>query len=294
MERYQSAAVAKIGNRPRMEDVYLIAHDLGLDSALKVSLYSVIDGHGGEWCSKFLQTEMVRYVIQEFKQSLSSPVMIRQQLKRPAGQLVASVFNRAYQKLDLEYYLRNDLISKQSGAVVVTVFIMGTTIFCINLGDCRAVISRNGQAISLSIDHKATFKREQQRVWQQGGYIFGGRLAGKLAITRSFGDFALKVHKDEGGKNYFKNYLSNEPEVRFAEMDILNDEFMIIASDGLFDRFTSQQVCDMVRHELAKLPPGRKDLKKIASIILQRTLDVKKDETVKDNVTCLLIALKKL
>jgi serine/threonine protein phosphatase PrpC len=42
-----------------MEDSYIIAHDLGLDGALKASLFGVVDGHGGEWCAEFLQREMV-------------------------------------------------------------------------------------------------------------------------------------------------------------------------------------------------------------------------------------------
>jgi len=47
-------SVAKLGNRARMEDTYVVAQDLGLDCCLKASLYAVIDGHGGEWCAKFL------------------------------------------------------------------------------------------------------------------------------------------------------------------------------------------------------------------------------------------------
>lgn len=55
LERFNTTAVAKIGNRTKMEDTYIMAHDLGIDSALKASMYAVIDGHGGDWCTKFLQ-----------------------------------------------------------------------------------------------------------------------------------------------------------------------------------------------------------------------------------------------
>jgi len=64
VERFNVGAVAKLGNRARMEDTYVIAQDLGLDSALKSSLYVVMDGHGGDWCAKFLQAELVKYVVQ--------------------------------------------------------------------------------------------------------------------------------------------------------------------------------------------------------------------------------------
>lgn len=68
VERFYTAALAKIGNRPKMEDTYVMAHDLGLDSVLKSTLYSVIDGHGGEWCAKFLQQELIKFVIKAFKE----------------------------------------------------------------------------------------------------------------------------------------------------------------------------------------------------------------------------------
>ena len=57
-------------------------------------------------------------------------------------------------------------------------------------------------------------KREKNRVLGKGGHIFGGRVLGRLAITRSFGDFAMKIQYDELGKKFWKNYLSVEPEVR--------------------------------------------------------------------------------
>ena len=45
--------------------------------------------------------------------------------------------------------------SKTSGAVCVSVLIIGNMLYCVNLGDCRAVLSRNGKALDLSQDHKA-------------------------------------------------------------------------------------------------------------------------------------------
>jgi serine/threonine protein phosphatase PrpC len=31
---------------------------MGIDDFLKVSLYAVIDGHGGEWCANFLKVRL--------------------------------------------------------------------------------------------------------------------------------------------------------------------------------------------------------------------------------------------
>jgi serine/threonine protein phosphatase PrpC len=72
IERFYVSVVAKIGNRPHMEDMYVLCHDLGLDSALKASLYTVIDGHGGDWCAKYLLAEYVRYVRLQFREELKA------------------------------------------------------------------------------------------------------------------------------------------------------------------------------------------------------------------------------
>ena len=61
-----------------------------------------------------------------------------------------------------------------------------------NVGDARAILSRSGTAIDLSVDHKAKRADEQHRIKSQGGYIVYGRVLGRLAISRAFGDFDCK------------------------------------------------------------------------------------------------------
>lgn len=51
-----------------MEDNYVIAQDLGLDSVLKASLFAVIDGHGGSLCANFLQENLVREINSELQE----------------------------------------------------------------------------------------------------------------------------------------------------------------------------------------------------------------------------------
>lgn len=66
---------------------------------------------------------------------------------------------------------------------------------------------------------------------KQGGYVdcFNGvwRVQGTLAVTRAFGDMN------------FKQWISAEPEVK--QLDITHGcEFLILASDGLWDKVTIQ------------------------------------------------------
>ena len=44
------------------------------------------------------------------------------------------------------------------------VLIVGQQIICVNLGDARAIMCRNGKAVDLSVDYKASRKDEQERI----------------------------------------------------------------------------------------------------------------------------------
>lgn len=119
------------------------------------------------------------------------------------------------------------------------VLIIGAHIFCANVGDSRAVLSQNGVAINLSFDHKASRPDEVERINREDGSIEFGRVWGRLAITRAFGDFEFKDIIDSEGNSVKKNFITCEPEIRRYDFDPFKDEFIVIASDGLFDKFTS-------------------------------------------------------
>ena len=42
--------------------------------------------------------------------------------------------------------------------------VIGTQLICINLGDARAVLARDGKALDMSVDYKASRKDEQDRI----------------------------------------------------------------------------------------------------------------------------------
>ena len=110
------------------------------------------------------------------------------------------------------------------------------------MGDCRVVLCKKGEAVNLTNDQKATRQDEQERIKRLKGEISLSRLYSKLAISRSFGDFNLKQrYKKEIDRDMLLNgVLIVKPEIRMTEIDPFDDEFIVIASDGLWDKFTSQ------------------------------------------------------
>ncbi|KAF0915782.1 hypothetical protein E2562_038917 [Oryza meyeriana var. granulata] len=107
-----------------------------------------------------------------------------------------------------------------------------------NCGDSRAVLCRGGAAIPLSCDHKPDRPDELERIHAAGGRVIfwdGARVFGMLAMSRAIGD------------SYLKPYVICDPEVRVIERKDGEDEFLILASDGLWDVVTNEVACNVVR-----------------------------------------------
>ncbi|KAK1232297.1 hypothetical protein PQX77_004548 [Marasmius sp. AFHP31] len=115
-------------------------------------------------------------------------------------------------------------------------------LYCANAGDARAVLCRNGTATRLTQDHKATDEDEKARIRGAGGIVLRGRVMGALAVSRSLGDH-IRYEKIK-----MKDYVIGEPFISRTELN-KDDEFCIIACDGLWDVITDQQAIDMIRYQ---------------------------------------------
>jgi len=165
-------------------------------------------------------------------------------------------------------------------------------------------MSRSGEALDLSVDHKAKRADEQHRIKSQGGYIVYGRVLGRLAISRAFGDFDCKNiemnvadennqipgSNPDGGEKVFRNFIMSEPEIRVVDLNPQSDDFLLLASDGLFDRFTSQDCVRIVRQKLAKMDVMEQDAQQVAQELVEQA---KNKRMMTDNITVILIALNR-
>ncbi|XP_050203910.1 probable protein phosphatase 2C 24 isoform X2 [Mercurialis annua] len=123
------------------------------------------------------------------------------------------------------------------GSTAVVAVITRDKIIVANCGDSRAVLSRNGKPVPLSIDHKPDRPDELNRIQAAGGRVIywdGPRVLGVLAMSRAIGD------------NYLKPYVSCEPEVTVTERTA-GDDCLILASDGLWDVVSNDTACGVAR-----------------------------------------------
>lgn len=130
--------------------------------------------------------------------------------------------------------------SETVGSTAVVTIICQTHIIVANCGDSRAVLCRGKVPVPLSIDHKPSREDEYARIEAAGGKIIqwdGLRVCGVLAMSRSIGD------------RYLKPWIIPDPEVMYIPRE-KEDECLILASDGLWDVMTNQEVCDTARRRI--------------------------------------------
>ncbi|KAK9921679.1 hypothetical protein M0R45_030181 [Rubus argutus] len=90
----------------------------------------------------------------------------------------------------------------------------------------------------LTRDHHPDRDDEKLRVETAGGYVeLGGvpRVNGQLAISRSIGDI------------FFKSFgVISTPELTDWQPLTVNDTYLVVASDGVFEKQSLQDVCDLL------------------------------------------------
>eukprot|EP00658_Telonema_sp_P-2_P067141 TRINITY_DN5607_c0_g1_i2.p1 TRINITY_DN5607_c0_g1~~TRINITY_DN5607_c0_g1_i2.p1 ORF type:complete len:201 (-),score=32.99 TRINITY_DN5607_c0_g1_i2:297-899(-) len=126
-----------------------------------------------------------------------------------------------------------------------------------NIGDSRTVLMTGGATKEMSTDHKPCNESERQRIKAAGGkvWISSGcyRVMGDLAVSRALGDFRFKQNL---GRGQLGQIVSPEPDLEVHERTE-QDEFLVLACDGIWDVMTSQEVTKFLNLELQYVEPGQ-------------------------------------
>ncbi|CAK9436900.1 uncharacterized protein LODBEIA_P14220 [Lodderomyces beijingensis] len=141
-------------------------------------------------------------------------------------------------------------------------------LYTANVGDSRLVLCRSGQPYRLSYDHKASDSNEIDRIENSGGLILKNRVNGILAVSRSLGD------------SYMKGLVLGKPFTTSTEI-LPEDEFMIIACDGLWDVLSDAKACKYVAQCFSKGLGVQETSKKLCQLAI--------DNSTTDNVTVMII-----
>lgn len=231
------AVCAMQGWRMSMEDTHIAQLNLNADeSSGHVALYSVFDGHGGSYVANFCGERMEK--------------IVKSQKSYETGDL-AQVLTDAYLAADEQLATQSSISDDHSGCTATSVLISKEkgVIICGNAGDSRTVLSSGGLAKALSFDHKPTLPGETARITAANGFIQMSRVNGNLALSRAIGDFEYKSNPK---LLPHEQMVTCVPDVIEHKLDFENDEFVILACDGIWDCLSSQECVDMVHYGIQK------------------------------------------
>jgi len=253
------------GKRNHMEDEYFV------NSGKHDTFVSVMDGHGGNAVSKYVKQNLYARLLQSQSQQIQtfslsekftdpntktdSFLNVQNQKVIPAS-VIARMYalRSAFRTVDAEVQKISHWSFQGSTALAVLLhqtkvrhpsYLEGvdahekTVLLSANVGDSRAVLCRDALAIQLTRDHKPNDPIERRRVEKVGGKVnrVHGvyRINGNLSLSRAIGDRSERPA------------VNADVDIQQLELDEEKDEFVILATDGVFDVFSNQDLVDFIR-----------------------------------------------
>ncbi|XP_050685244.1 protein phosphatase 1B [Leptidea sinapis] len=223
------------GWRVEMEDAHHA--QLTLNGTLSDwSYFAVFDGHAGARVSAHCADNLLECILQT------------EEFRRDD---IVEAIRAGFLDLDKKMRELPELCNgeEKSGSTAVCAFVSPKQIYIANCGDSRAVLARNGAPIFATRDHKPELPSEKSRIVQAGGTVMIQRVNGSLAVSRALGDYEYKKVLDRGP---CEQLVSPEPEVSVHERLETEDEFLVLACDGVWDVMSNEALCAYV-HSLLQL-----------------------------------------
>ncbi|KAK1576125.1 hypothetical protein Q3G72_011152 [Acer saccharum] len=300
------------GWRSTMEDAHAAYPDLDNST----SFFGVYDGHGGKAVAKFCAKYLHRQVLKNEADSagdlgtsmqkafLRMDEMMRGQrgwrelailgdkIDQFSGMIEGLIWSpksgEANQLMDnwpSEEGPHSDFHGPTCGSTACVAVIRNKQLVVANAGDSRCVLSRKGQAHNLSKDHKPDLEVEKDRILKAGGFIQVGRVNGSLNLARAIGDVEFKQNKTLPAE---KQIVTANPDINIVELSD-DDEFLVLACDGIWDCMSSQQLVNFVRDQLSTT----NKLSVICERVFDRCLAPTAGGEGCDNMTMILVQFKK-
>ncbi|KAL3733152.1 hypothetical protein ACJRO7_022644 [Eucalyptus globulus] len=249
--KYGFSLVKGKANHP-MEDYHVAkfmqkkGHELGL--------FAIYDGHLGDKVPAYLQKHLFSNILKEEEFWVNPNRSI----------------SKAYERTDQAILSNSSGLGRGGSTAVTVILINGQQLLVANVGDSRAVLSRGGRALQMSIDHEPSTERGS--IEHRGGFVSNmpgdvPRVNGQLAVSRAFGDRSLKLH------------LRSDPDIRTINVEV-NMDVLILASDGLWKVVSNQEAVDIA----GRIKDPEKAAKELTAEALRRDS--------RDDISCIVVRFR--
>ncbi|KAI9036013.1 PP2C family serine/threonine-protein phosphatase [Aspergillus affinis] len=279
----------RVGSNEPIEDEFV--HEIiDMGDPKDWHFWGVYDGHAGWATSVLLRRALIPGVVSKIKKTLSEGMTrgfssLDEPIRGAFHQMENMISNEALEAMDVAEDLGESTAHAFSrvapacsgSCALLAIYDPNLCLLRIaSVGDSRAVLGRyrenkdDWETLALSEDHNGFNEVEWDRIVgehpDETGIIDknSGRILG-LAMTRSFGDNCLKwpmvqlerCYKQFLGKPLNQGsltppYLTVDPDIR--TMPVRDGDFLILASDGLWDRISNYEAVQCVRHWILRHP----------------------------------------
>jgi len=232
----------------------------------KQAFFGLYDGHDGDACANYLAKDLHQQILRY------KPALFRD---HPLDAL-----KETFLHVDKQYLKGASEEDKKSGSTACVLVVRERKLYVANTGDTEAVLAEGGKVVVLTEDHKPSSEKERQRIEKGGGLILFGRVAGKLNVSRAFGDIEFKDKE-----SFEPKVVTPEPYVNEREL-AEGSEFVIIANAGLWSIISKEDAVTFVKENLIQ---NSKDIKEVVKALVEQAYDNGSNE----NISAIIIHFKK-
>ena len=261
-----------------MEDFHCIKQALGKRNNL--SYFAIFDGHGGKEVASFLSVNLHHFLIDEIN-NVKFGINDQENINN-----IIECIKVAFMKID-QKILSNENLVNDVGSTATLIIIyynnlrenffesneikeVERTLICANIGDSCGYLITKSKISLITKSHKCEDPSEVQRIRDNGGIVFQGRIFGKLILTRTIGDKEMKKYGVTPISDFFTKKIEKD------------DLFVIIGSDGIWDVVNEEEIFKM---------GNEKELSSEA--FSKKIMDIAKKRDTRDNSSCIVIKLNK-
>ena len=203
-------------------------------------IVGVYDGHGGRYAAEYCASYLLAKIV------LHGAYLTD----------ISKAMKESFEDAHKCFLKKVEAADCDAGTTALVAVVRNNVLTVGNIGDCRLVLyNPDEDPIQINKLHVCDDEAERERVESRGGsviyYMGSWRVNGVLLVTRSIGDLPCK------------DVVSRDADI-FNHTIRKNDQFAVIASDGLWDVMSPAEVCEAVaqaKEELDALkdePPEEK------------------------------------
>lgn len=260
-----------------------ILQDNNIKTSTDWMFFGVFDGHGGWTTSSKLRDQLISYIVHELGTIFKSTNEDNLRYV-PNGATIDQAIKNGFLKLDHEVVNKNmeKLLNDNNKAKAAELLMPALSGSCALLsfydtnskllkvavtGDSRALLGsfkdNHWTVRQLSIDQTGSNPTEVARIISEHpdepNVVRNGRVLGTLEPTRAFGDCRYKlpasiqerIYKQFFGRRLPNNlksppYVTAEPVITTTKINPENNDFLVMASDGLYEMLSNEEIIGLV------------------------------------------------